>query len=104
VNVSIEFDHGPRDRAEDIICILINLLVLPALLVAVAWLFWILGNGAMGTPGTFLTVASLLVGTAAFSWCTGRGFAGSLIMVGFGVVTLLTAALYGVAGYTVFFG
>ena len=69
-----------------------------------AWLFWLLANGALGRQGTILGVVSLAAGAAALSWHTGRNFTGSLILVGFGGLSLLICGLYGLAGYALIFG
>jgi hypothetical protein len=63
-----------------------------------------LANGMLGTQRAALTPVVLLAATAAFSWHTGRSFACSLIMVGFGAFTSLTAAPFAAAGYVLIFG
>ena len=86
-----------------ILGILTMLPLFTALIAAVSWLCWILASGVLGTRYAALAVLVLGVGAAGFSWRTGRSFAGSLIMFGFTGVMLLTAALYGLAGYTLIF-
>ena len=84
-----------------------TLIIVPMLLTplaAVAWLSWILADGMLGTQRAALTALVPLAATAAFSWRTGRSFACSLIMVGFGAITSLTAALFAVVGYVLIFG
>jgi hypothetical protein len=83
-----------------VVCVLTIPLVFAALVAAVAWLFWMLASGLLGPLGAAFTVAVLSLGTVTFSWRSGRGgFAGTLIMVGFGSFALLTAVLFGIAGY-----
>jgi cation transport ATPase len=74
------------------------------LMATVAWLSWILMSGLLGLPGATFASAILLLGAAALSARSGRGFADSLVMVGCGSFILLTAALFGIAGYTLIFG
>jgi hypothetical protein len=93
-----------RSSAIGVVYTLLILPVLVAMLAAIAWLLWVLAKGLLGTLSAALGVVVLLAGAAAFSWCTRRGFADSLIMVGFGGFTLLIAALYGVAGFALIFG
>jgi hypothetical protein len=93
-----------RTNAADVIRTLIILAVFATLVSAIAWSFWILLNGMLGTGCAALIVSVLLMGAAACSWRTGSGFAVSLIMVGFAGFVSLTAALYGVAGYALIFG
>jgi hypothetical protein len=96
--------QASHDSAGGIVCILVVLPVLLVLLAVVAWLCWVLANGLLGTEGAALTVLGLVVCAAEFSWRTGRGFGGTLIMAGFTGVTLLTAVLFGVAGYKLICG
>ncbi len=99
----------PRTReslytAGGIVCLLIILAMLVALLGSVLWLCWILLNGLLGFNGAALAVLILAVCAAELSWRGGRGLADSLIMIGFAGFILLTAALFGVAAYRLFFG
>ena len=94
----------PRYHAVGVICILILILALIALLGAGGWLLWILASGILGAECVTVVVIGLVAGAAGFSWQTNSGFVGSLIMVGFGGFTVLTAALFGVAGYALIFG
>jgi hypothetical protein len=91
-------------NAGGIVCILIILPVLVALLGAALWLTWILATGLLGSKGAAVAVLILAVCAAEVSWRSCRGLASSLIMIGFAGFTLLTGALFGVAGYMLFFG
>jgi len=91
-------------NAGGIVCLLIVLPVLAVLLAVVSWLCWILVNGLLGTNGAALSVLVLVGCSAEFSWRTGRGFGAALIMAGFSGFTLLTAVLFGVAGYKLICG
>ena len=93
-----------RYSSGDFLCTVIILPLLVSLLAVLAWLFWILAAGALGAPRAAGIAVVLLAGTAAFSWRTGRGLVYSLMMVGFGSFTLLTAALFAMAGYALIFG
>jgi hypothetical protein len=96
-----------RGRRYSVGGIILTLLVVPLLAASfavAAWLFWLLANGVLGRQGTLLGVVSLVVGGVALSWHTGRSLTGSLILVGFGGMSLLICALYGVAGYALIFG
>ena len=86
------------------VCALTILLMLVILLAAVAWLVWVSADRILGTSCAALIAPGLLAGAAAFSRCSGRPFAYSLIMVAFGSFALFAAALYGVAGYVLVFG
>jgi len=79
------------------------LLALAAILVATAWLSWILMSGMIGGPSTLLAVLGLVACTVALRR-VGQGFVSSLIFVGFGGFTLLFAALYVVAGHALILG
>lgn len=96
--------RGQRCSVGGMIFTLIILPPLAAFLAAAAWLFWLLANGALGRQGSCLGLVALVAGAAAFSRHTGLGFAGSLILVGFGGLALLLCALFGVAGYALIFG
>jgi hypothetical protein len=91
-------------NAGGLVCLLIILPVLAALLGVVLWLSWILATGLLGFRGAALAVFGLAVCAAGLSRRSGRGLAGSLIMIGFAGFTLLTAALFGLAGYMLLFG
>ena len=80
------------------------LLALAAILVATAWLSWILMSGMIGGPSTLLAVFGLVACAVALLRRTGQGFVSSLIFVGFGGSTLLFAALYVVAGHALILG
>jgi len=95
---------GSRYKLGRAAFILILLPLLVASLAAAAWSSWTLAAGALGRQGAVLGVVALVAGAAALSRHTGRGFAHSLILVGFGGLTLLFGALFGVAGFTMMFG
>jgi hypothetical protein len=78
--------------------------LLVASLAATGWSFWILASGALGRQAAGLAVAGIIGGAAALAKHTGRGFAASLIVVGFAAMGLLIAALFGVAGYRLIVG
>ena len=99
-NTGISSHHS----AGGIIGTVIIVPMLLTLLAAAAWLFWILADGMLGTQRAAFTAVVLLAVTAALAWRTGRRFACSLITVGFGSFTSLTAALFAVAGYVLTFG
>jgi hypothetical protein len=92
-----------RGITSGVVCALI-ISLFAVLMATVAWLSWILMSGLLGLPGATFASAVLLLGAAALSARSGRGFADSLVMVGFGSFILLTAALFGIAGYTLIFG
>lgn len=96
--------HVSRSNAAGVIRTLIILAVFVTLLSLIAWSFWILSSGMLGTGYAALIISVLPIGAAACSRRTTNGFAVSLIMVGFVGFALLTAALYGVAGYALIFG
>jgi hypothetical protein len=97
----------PRGRRYSVGGIILTLLVLPLLaasLAVAAWLLWLLANGVLGRQATLVGLVSLVTGGAALSWHSGRSFTGSLIVVGFGGLSLLICGLYGLAGYALIFG
>ena len=80
----------------------ITLAFLPAvglILAATAWLFWNVISGAIGGFSTSLALFGLVTCAVILSRRTGQSFVSSLIVAGFGGITLLFAALYAVAGY-----
>ena len=103
-NGGLPIARASHYNVKGIVCILIILPVFAALLGVTLWLSWILANGLLGFKGAAFAVLLLAVWSAELSWRSGRGLAGSLIMIGFAGFVLLTAALFGVAGYTLIFG
>jgi hypothetical protein len=93
-----------RYSAGGIILTLLVLALLAASLAVAVWLFWLLAISVLGMPGTLFGVVFLVAATAALRWHTGRSFIGTLILVGFGAVSLLMCWLYGMAGYALIFG
>jgi len=69
-----------------------------ALLVATAWMFWVLASGTMGSGNALVAIITLVAAAAAFAGHTGRGLVASLVLIGFGGLALLIAALFAMAG------
>jgi hypothetical protein len=83
---------------------IVSLIVLVLLATVLAVNLWILTQGVLGTAATIFSLVAVIAGAAEFSRRSGQGIVGSLVQVGFGGVTLLIGALFGIAAHALIIG